>query len=103
MPIPKSISIMNEVEARLRTELGSMSIVAMSLGAFATLIVRHARAGRPLDEEAVENLKSKALVALKNSEAIGVTIEGETAILKKAIDYFSKIADNAIAQSRQKN
>jgi hypothetical protein len=76
-----------------------MAMVALTLSHFCRLIIRHVRANRPLDDEALEAMKLEAVTELKNSDASGMSLEVEAQAFRKAIDNFLNLAGIAMADT----
>ena len=78
-----------------------MAWVAVCLQNFASSILRHAFAGKPMDDEAVRALKAECIADFKNPDAVGVPIEEEAEIMRKGLHDLEQMIDAAIAQARQ--
>lgn len=79
-----------------------MSIINLGLQIFTRDIVKYGLTGLPFSVEAVEAIKQRSIITLKNSDVSGIKIEDEANLLREGIENFEKLIDHALAEVRKK-
>jgi len=78
-----------------------MAMLMSGLKDFAVQILRAASEGRPLNDEALNEIKAICVTNLKNSSTTGIPIEEEAKLFGQSIQGLENMIESAISTSRQ--
>ncbi len=92
---------MNEAyKHNLQRSAAALGLVAMSLQHFSSLLIRIGVDGGALKPEVLAALRDEVIRGLKNSQALGVSMETEADTLGQAIGMLEPMVDQAISDAQ---
>ena len=93
---PRSDAMEEDEAARWRRSAAQAGAVIMAMQDFAIRVLRRALRGRPVDGDALAEIRAGTIRYLKNLEPMGLAIEDEAEIIRQAIEPLEQLIDAAI-------
>lgn len=84
----------------LQRSAAALGFVAMSLQHFSSLLIRIGVEGGVLEPEVLTALRDQTIRSLKNSQAVGVSMEMEADTIGQALGILESMVDQAISDAQ---
>ena len=84
----------------LQQSAAALGLVAMSLQQFSSLLIRIGLEAGSLKPEVLEALREQTIRGLKNSQAVGISMETEADTIGQALRMLEPMIDEAITEAQ---